>query len=415
MYDVIVVGAGPAGMMAAIAAAEVGAKVILLEKMAEPGRKLLITGKGRCNLTTAKDRDGFMAHVKHNARFLYSAFQYFDNQSVCSFFEQRGCPLKTERGDRVFPESDRARDILDVLLSELKKQGVTLKVNNTVQSVSMTNKTWHVFSEHDTIVGKTLILATGGASYPGTGSTGDGYRLLKKMGIAVTTPRPALVPLVCKKGWLQASQGLSLRNVRLRFGSEKKALYDGFGEIMCTHFGLSGPLVLSASGVLVDRWQKDPSPVEGTIDLKPALNEKQLDERLQREIRQQGKKQLNNALKTLLPQKLIDPFLALSGFSASMTMLDLRREDRLFLGSLIKAMPIVAMEPRPLSEAIVTAGGAKVSEILPKTMAVRHSSGLFVAGELLDVDADTGGFNLQIAFSTGRVAGVAAAEEALRR
>lgn len=409
MEDVIVIGGGPAGMLAAIGAAENGGRVLLLEKMEALGRKLLITGKGRCNVTTDFDQAQLVEHINHNPRFVYSALARFGTAAVRDFFESRGCPLKVERGGRIFPVSDRSQSILDVLQDALQASGVQVRTGARVLAINeLPNEAWQVTTESQSYRGKALVLATGGASYPATGSTGDVYKFAKALSIPVVPPRPALVPLTCAPGWVQAAQGLSLRNVRLTFHDGDKVLYSDFGELMCTHFGLSGPLVLTASGKLVDYWQDHKGAISGTIDLKPALGEKQLDDRLLRMIQENGHKKLANGIKRLLPQKLILPFLAETGLDAEKRLLDLTREERLHMVHLLQDMPVTVTGPRPLREAIVTAGGIAVSQVAPKTMAVRSHKGLYVCGELLDIDADTGGFNLQMAFSTGYVAGTAA-------
>lgn len=409
MEDVLVVGGGPAGMMAAIAAAEGGGRVTLLEKMPQLGRKLLITGKGRCNVTTDFGQEQLIEHIHHNPRFVYSALARLGPRDVRAFFEDRGCPLKVERGGRVFPKSDKAQSILDVLLTALKEAGVAIQTKAAVEEVIQNkDQSWTVRTSAGSYQGKALILATGGASYPATGSTGDGYRMAEELGISVVPARPALVPLVCQAGWVQAAQGLSLRNIRVIFTAKGKILYSDFGEVMCTHFGISGPIVLSASGRLVDYWQDNPGPIQATIDLKPALDEKQLDDRILRMIQKDGRKHLVNGLKSLLPQKLIRPFIEEAGLDPNQRMLDLTRSDRLKMRYLLQNMPLTVTGPRPIREAIVTAGGIAIRQVAPKTMALRSYEGLYACGELLDIDANTGGFNLQIAFSTGYVAGHAA-------
>lgn len=412
MWDIIVIGAGPAGLMAAYSAAKEGAKVLLLEKMAAPGRKLLITGKGRCNVTTAMDREGFMAAVPRNPRFLYSPLAHFDNDDVMAFFEGRGCPLKVERGQRVFPKSDRAQDILEVLLSALREVGVTLYTHHAVKSIIRNTQGFQVHCERESYDCRQLILAVGGASYSGTGSSGDGYAMAKSLGLAVIPPRPALVPLRTENSWPQAAQGLSLRHVRLVIESPKgKVIYDGFGEMLCTHFGISGPLVLSASSRLSDFWMKHPrGSLSGYVDLKPALSLETLDQRLLREIEDQGKKQLHNALKALLPKVLIEPFIHLTGLAADRPLHQLTRAERQALGVLLKHMPLTILGTRPLNEAIVTAGGLDVRGFYGKTMESKAVPGFYACGEVMDLDAETGGHNLLIAFSTGALAGASAAQ-----
>lgn len=410
MWDVIVIGAGPAGMMAAYEAARGGAQVLLLEKKARPGRKLLITGKGRCNVTTAMDREGFMAAVPRHHRFLYAPLAQFDNDDVMAFFEGRGCPLKVERGARVFPASDRAADILEALLGALREAGVELRTEARVRYILPEEAGFTVGLDGAKLRTKTVILAVGGASYPGTGSEGDGYAMAKALGLSVIPPQPALVPLLTAPGWPQAAQGLSLRNVRLVIaGPKKKPLYDGFGEMLCTHFGLSGPLVLSASSRLVEHWAKGGGPLSGYVDLKPALAPEVLDQRLLREQEAQGKKQLSNAMKALLPKALVAPFLAEAGLDPERPLQSLTRSERRALGALMKQLPFEIVGTRPLAEAIVTAGGLDLKGFSSKNMGAKTLPGFYACGEVLDLDAETGGHNLLIAFSTGALAGRSAA------
>lgn len=411
---VLVLGGGAAGLFAAIAAAEAGASVALAEKNPFCGKKLNITGKGRCNLTNECDRDTFLANVPVHPRFLYRALTDFSPADTITFFASHGVPTKTERGRRVFPVSDSARDVTDCLTRTAREHGVRiLHFTGTSLALKETGGGPAVCgligrrtdgSKAETLSCDRLILATGGASYPGTGSTGDGYRLAAEAGHMVVPPKPSLVPLESADPFCKACMGLSLRNVGTAFLQGSKVLYEERGELLFTHFGVSGPIVLSASAHLRSGY-----PVTLRLDMKPALNEKTLDLRLQREFASHGNRDLRNCMNQLLPAKMILPFLTRLGFTGEEKPHSLPREDRKRLRAGLKCIQIELNGTRPLAEAIVTSGGVSVDEVDPKTMASRLVSGLYFAGELLDVDAYTGGYNLQIAFATGRLAGLSAA------
>jgi predicted Rossmann fold flavoprotein len=411
MNDIIVIGGGAAGLTAALAAAEEGRRVLLLEKMPRCGRKIRITGKGRCNVTTNKTTDEIMQAVRTNSRFMYSSLAAFDNRQVMAFFETHGCPLKVERGGRVFPVSDHAQDIVDTLVRAAKAAGVEVQTDQAAAAIEQDGQGLGlVMTNGDHLKAQAVILATGGKSYPLTGSTGDGQKMAETLGLKVTPLYPALVPLTASDPWIVDLMGLSLRNVDVCVKDPKgKRLYSERGEMLFTHFGVSGPVILSASGHCAKFWLKNRSPLTIHIDLKPALSDKQLDARLLREIEASPKRQLQNMLKTLLPHKLIDVFLRRADIPAFTQAGDLTRPMRHGLLELMKDFTVHVTGTRSFNEAIVTAGGISVKEIDPKTMAVKKVPGLYAAGEVLDLDAYTGGFNLQIAFSTGHAAGKAAA------
>lgn len=409
--DIIVIGGGASGMMAALTAARNGCQVLLLEKMASCGRKIRITGKGRCNVTTVKNQEEILQQIRRNPKFMYSSLAAFDNHAVWDFFTSRGCALKVERGDRVFPVSDHAQDIIDTLLAEMKAQGVKICVGTTVTGIKPLETGGFEVTTEDGSHQQTrvVILATGGASYPGTGSTGDAYAWLEHLDLPVVTPYPALVPLVAKESWVASLQGLSLRNVRLTLKDNRgKKLYSEQGEMLFTHFGVSGPIVLSASGHAAAYWQKKQEALSAHIDLKPALSEAKLDARLLRELQDMPNKHLTSLLKTLLPQKMVPVFVALSGIAETRVLHQLTKEERQEIVRRLKDFSFTLTGTRPLAEGIVTAGGLAVKALDPKTMMVKRYPGLFACGELIDIDAYTGGFNLQIAFSTGHAAGQAA-------
>ena len=407
MYDVITVGGGPAGMMASAAAAEGGARVLLLEPMERLGKKLNITGKGRCNVTNDCPVEELLRNVPRNGRFLYSAFSRFDSADVRAFFEVRGVPLKTERGNRVFPVSDRAFDISGALEKYLRELGVDI-VRDRAEALLFRDQVLSgVQGERERYEAGRVILATGGVSYPRTGSTGDGYRLAKSAGHTVQAPRGSLVPLCGSEALCAALQGLSLRNVTLRAYENDKRIFEELGEMLFTHFGVSGPLVLSASAHM-RRFGERRYRLE--IDLKPGLDEQKLDKRLLADFAKRPNSDLINALDELLPKKLIGPLVERSGVDPRRKVHDITREQRRQLAVLLKALPVEITGPRPVEEAIVTSGGVTVGEVAPSTMGSKVCPGLYFAGEVLDVDAYTGGFNLQIAWSTGHLAGSAAAE-----
>ncbi len=397
---IAVVGGGAAGMMAAGRAAELGAAVTLFERNRMTGKKLLITGKGRCNLTNACDRETFIANVPQNPRFLYTAISRFSPADTMAFFEAWGVPLKVERGNRVFPQSDRSSDVAAALGRYLSEHYVRL-VNARVTGISPLAEGFSVETGERQATFDAVIVATGGCSYPRTGSTGDGYDFARSLGLKVTPLRPSLVPLECKEGLCRELQGLSLRNVAVRAYDGDKLVFEDFGELLFTHFGLTGPTILSMSAHLPEVGKK---PYRVSIDLKPALDEAALDRRLLSDFSKYSNRNFSNGLDDLLPQKLIAPFVRLSGISPFRKMNEITKTERRSLVSLLKNFSVTVLRARPIDEAIVTSGGVSVKEIDPKTMAAKKVKGLYFAGELLDVDAYTGGFNLQIAFSTARLA-----------
>lgn len=411
MNRVIIIGAGAAGLMAAVSAANNGAEVLLLEKMSSPGRKILITGKGRCNFTNRCELADFPKYFPNNSAFLYSALRAFDNQDLIDFFAARGVPSKVERGGRLFPVSDKASDIVGALEKAVRQAGVRIKTNCAVQSIRTEgNRATGVVCGTEFFPADAVILATGGLSYPGTGSTGDGYRMAKELGHSVTPLAPALVPLETVESWVKELQGLALKNVEAVIRVNGRKVHSEFGEMMFTHFGISGPIVLSLSQAVSKALKQTPIPeIVAEINLKPALTPEILDKRLQRDFSAFVRKQFKNALGELLPTKLIPVIIRLSGIQPEKHVHQITREERRHLVELLQNLRITIRGTRPVAEAVVTAGGVNVKEIMPKTMGSRLVSGLFFAGEIIDVDGYTGGFNLQAAFSTGFIAGCAAA------
>ena len=403
---VIVIGAGAAGLMASGVAAEEGAEVLLVERNDRPARKVMITGKGRCNVTNNCTMiNELIANVPTNGRFLYSAFSRFMPIDTMEFFEDMGVPLKVERGNRVFPESDKAVDIVDALNS-FSQDGGAKRVKGRVTELVIKNDTVRgvVLEDGTEYEADAVIIATGGVSYPLTGSTGDGYALAKQAGHTVTDLKPSLVPLVCHEGFCSELQGLSLKNVAISVIDTHsfKEVYKDFGEMLFTHFGVSGPMILSASSHLNDII---PRRYEIHIDLKPAVSYEQLDKRIQRDFLENNNKNFINALDSLLPKKLVPVVVRLCGIKPATKVNQITKEQRGNLVNLLKDLKVTVLRYRPIEEAIITSGGVSTKEIDPKTMESKLCKGLYFAGEVIDVDAYTGGFNLQIAFSTGRLAG----------
>ena len=418
MNKIIVIGGGPAGIFAAIAAAESGSQVTLLEKNEKLGKKLFITGKGRCNITNAGDMDNLFANVMTNAKFLYSAFYAYDNEQVIDFFERNGLRTKKERGNRVFPVSDHSSDVIATLQKVMREKKVKVmlhtQVNRLLVETSVGDESKSIvtgvqLTDGTSMQADAVIVATGGFSYQITGSTGDGYRFAKEVGHTVTDIRPSLVPFLAKEDYVRQMQGLSLKNVEVRILNGKKLLYQEFGEMLFTHFGVSGPLLLSASAAI------KPSLTAGElsmfIDLKPALTEEQLDHRLLREFDEAKNKQFKNSIGALFPAKMIPVMLEISGIDPEKKVNEITKEERRHFIGLIKAFPVTLCGLRDFNEAIITKGGVKVKEVNPSTMESKLASGLYFCGEVLDLDAMTGGYNLQIAWSTGYLAGLSAAQQ----
>ncbi|SHE42147.1 MULTISPECIES: NAD(P)/FAD-dependent oxidoreductase [Caloramator] len=405
MKKVVVVGGGAAGMMAAIKAAQRGNRVILIEKNEKLGKKLFITGKGRCNVTSNKDIEEIIQNIPGNGEFMYSSLYTFTNYDLMDMIEAKGVKLKVERGDRVFPQSDKSSDIIKCFEEYLKENNVEILLKTKVTDIiAKDNKIYGVEINNNEIIRcDSVVLATGGKSYPGTGSTGDGYTFAKKLGHTIVDIRPSLVPLVCKEGWVKDLMGLSLKNVSIKVKNKGKTIYEDFGEMLFTHFGVSGPIILSASRKISDIL---PDEVEIFIDLKPALNYEELDKRILKDFQKYINKQFKNALDDLLPQKLIPVVVNLSGIPSDKVVNSITKKERGQLVNLLKSFKVTVIGTRPIEEAIITRGGVSVKEVDPSTMESKIVKGLFIVGELLDVDALTGGFNLQIAFSTGYCAGM---------
>ena len=403
---VIVVGGGAAGMMAAVAAAEAGHQVELLERNEKLGKKIYITGKGRCNVTNACDLDEFFKNIVSNEKFLYSAVYQYDNQSVMDFFESNGCALKTERGNRVFPVSDHASDVTRALSDKMKSLGVKVTFHCKVEDLVLKEDgsvAGVVTAKKEVKKADRVIIATGGLSYDPTGSDGSGIRILERLGHKIAEPKPALVPFELKENYGERLQGLALKNVNFSIKNGKKKVYDGFGEMLFTHFGISGPLVISASSYYVKQMYG--KEVKCYIDLKPALTEEQLDKRILREFEENKNKQFKNALDKLFPAKLVGLMVELSQIHPDKKVNEITREERKNLVNLIKNWEMTITGTRGFREAIITQGGIQVKQVNPSTMESKVISGLYIAGEMLDIDALTGGFNLQLAWSTGYLAG----------
>lgn len=409
---IIVIGGGPAGMMAAITAAEDGNRVTLLEKMERLGRKLLITGKGRCNITASLPIDDFIQNTPGNGQFLYSSFKNYTNQDIIQFLKSEGLEVKEERGNRIFPVTDKSLDVLECFKRKLKELNVDIKYNTKVIEIVKKEDGLQVKTEKNIYDAEKVILATGGKSYPLTGSTGDGYKLAEKLGHTVTKIRPSLVPLECyDKNMCKNLQGLSLKNVNIEIKNieNSKVIYEDFGEMLFTHFGASGPTILSGSAHLVRYKNIDELLKNGKIilkiDFKPALSEEKLDERILRDFSEFKNKQFKNSLEKLLPQKLIPIIIEKSEINPDKRVNEITKQERKNIVKLLKNFELSISDFRPIDEAIITSGGINIKEINPKTMESKLVPGLYFAGEIIDVDAYTGGFNLQIAYSTGYTAG----------
>lgn len=408
MSKVWVVGGGAAGMLAAIAAAGNGHKVILLEKNEKLGKKLFITGKGRCNLTNACSREEFFEQVVSNPKFLYGAFHTFSNYDTMDFFERLGLRIKTERGNRVFPESDKSYDVIDVLRRELEHRNVTVRYHSEVTGILTKDGSFYglkLKNSREDLTGDAVIIATGGLSYPTTGSTGDGYRFAREMGHTVTDLYPSLVPLYIKESFVKDLMGLSLKNIEIVITSGEKQIYRDFGEMLFTHFGVSGPVILSASSYIVP-YLKQKDPLNLSIDLKPALTTEQLDARILRDFEEFKNKQFKNSLDHLLPNKLIDVIIRLSLIDSEKQVNSITKEERARLVNLLKNFTLHIAKLGEYHEAVITKGGISVKEINPATMESKLVKNIYFAGEVLDLDALTGGFNLQIAWSTAYLAGL---------
>ena len=412
---VVIVGGGPAGIIAAISAAQNGDNVVVLEKNSSLGKKLLITGKGRCNITSSIDISDFIKNIPGNGRFLYSAFQNYTNEDIINLLENNGVKVKEERGNRIFPVSDRAEDVLNALIKEMKKySNIEIKTAKKVKKIlvnSLGSVEGVLLETGEKIMAGKVILATGGKSYPLTGSSGEGYSMAKELGHTIENIRGSLVPLTAES-LCQRLQGLSLRNVKITIKDENdsKKIYDDFGEMLFTHFGVSGPTILSGSSHLLRYKEVDEKlkhkQISLYIDLKPALSQEELDKRILRDFEEVKNKEFKNSLEKLLPKKLIDVVVDLSKINPYKKVNEITKEERQILVNLLKNFKVIITGFRPVEEAIVTAGGISIKEINPKTMESKIVPGLFFAGEIIDVDAYTGGFNLQIAYSTGFTAGL---------
>ena len=430
---VVVIGGGPAGIMSAISAKNSGNDVILIEKMNSLGKKLLITGKGRCNITSSLNINEFIQNIPGNGRFLYSAFQNFTNEDIINLLKKHNVKVKEERGNRIFPVSDKSKDVLDAFYEELKNLNIKIYTNSTVNQIivkdgSVTGVEYTFNNNKYTINADKVILATGGKSYPTTGSTGDGYEMAKKLGHTITEIKPSLIPIVANensaiekinlgsyknsKELCKSLQGLSLKNVKIQFEDieKNKVIYDDFGEMLFTHFGISGPTILSSSAHIIRYKNINELLKQGKIilkiDLKPALSNEKLDARILRDFEKEKNKLFRNSLDELLPQKLIDPVIHLSGINPNKKVNEISKKERMQLLKILKEFCITISGFRPVEEAIITAGGVNIKEINPKTMESKLINNLYFAGEIIDVDAYTGGFNLQIAYSTGVTAGL---------
>lgn len=404
MYDVIIIGGGAAGMLAAGRASELGKKTLLLEKNDRLGKKILISGKGRCNITNSTDIEGLIENTPGNGYFMYSAFYTFSNTDLLELLNKYGLETKVERGGRVFPVSDNSKDVVDTLNKYMRKHGCEVRLGCEVEEIIVEqDKVKGVKLKDGSIIySKSVLLSTGGASYPGTGSNGSGYKMAKKVGHKIIDLKPSLVALLTEEDWVPKLQGLSLKNIEITMVDKKgKKIFTDFGEMLFTHFGVSGPVILSSSRHILDYDYKN---VKLNIDLKPALDEQKLDGRIQRDFEQYSRKQYKNALDDLLPKKLIPVIIELSQIPEDKFVNQITKEERLRIVKLLKSLEVTICGARPLNEAIVTAGGIDTKEINPSTMESKLISGLFFAGEVIDVDAYTGGFNLTIAFSTGFLA-----------
>ena len=404
-YDVIVIGAGPAGLLAAGRAAELGGNVLVLEKMKQPGRKLLITGKGRCNITNSATISEFITHVYPKGRFLKNAFSQFYSKEIIELLRKYGVDVKLERGGRYFPADNKAADVLKALLKWVEKSGVEIRCNHKVEELLIeNNKIVGLRANGRLFKARHVVLATGGKSYPATGSTGDGYRLAKEAGHTLELARPALVPLETAGDTAQRLQGLNLKNVKAVVWSNNKKIGEDFGEMIFTHFGLSGPIILTLSRLVVDELQKQ-HKVEISIDLKPALDDQKLDKRLLRDLNEHGKKQVSNIFRSWLPASLIPVFIDLLKIDPSKPCHQISSKERKQIRVLLKNLRFTVTKSRSFKEAIITAGGVPTNEIVSRTMESKMIKGLYFAGEIIDLDAETGGYNLQIAYSTGWLAG----------